>query len=79
MDRNQLTMAVAGALCLIRPLPVELMIVQRDLPLLVLAGVLMQMFVTTGAKFVRTEAVVMVALFALFLCAQFMGFSLSLP
>jgi cation:H+ antiporter len=72
-------LAVAGALCLIRPLPVEPMIVQRDLPLLVLAGVLMQMFVTTGAKFVRTEAVVMVALFALFLAAQFMGFSLRLP
>lgn len=72
-------LAVAGALCLVFPLPVEPVIVQRDLPLLVLAGVLLQMFVTTGAKFVRTEAVVMVALFVLFLAAQFMGFSLRLP
>ena len=64
---------------MIRPLPVEPLIVQRDLPLLVLAGVLLQMFVTTGAKFVRTEAAVMVAIFALFLAAQFMGFSIRLP
>ena len=72
-------LAVAGVLCLIRPLPVEPLIVQRDLPLLVLAGVLLQMFVTTGARFVRTEAVVMVALFAVFLAAQFLGFHLTLP
>ena len=55
------------------------MLVQRDLPLLILAGVLLQMFVTTGARFVRTEAAVMIALFALFLAAQFMGFGLALP
>ena len=72
-------LAVAGALCLALPLPVEPMIVQRDLPLLILAGVLLQMFVTTGARFVRTEAAVMIALFALFLAAQFMGFGLALP
>ena len=33
----------------------------------------------TGARFVRTEAAVMIALFALFLAAQFMGFGLALP
>ena len=72
-------LAVAGALCLALPLPVEPQIVHRYLPLLVLAGVLLQMYVTSGSRFVRTEALVMVALFALFLCAQFTGFSLSLP
>ncbi|NCA81701.1 MAG: hypothetical protein EOM72_03010 [Opitutae bacterium] len=72
-------LAVAGALCLIRPLPVAPLIVQRDLPMLVVAGVLLQMFVTTGGRFVRAEAAAMVAIFALFLAAQFMGFSLSLP
>lgn len=72
-------LVVAGVLCLAMPLPVEPLIVHRDLPLLVLAGVLLQMFVTTGARFVRTEALVMIAIFALFLAAQFMGFSLSLP
>lgn len=72
-------LAVAGALCLVRPLPVEPLIVQRDLPLLVVAGVLLQMFVATGSRFVRFEAVVMIAVFALFLAAQFLGFGISLP
>ncbi len=72
-------LAVAGVLCLIRPLPVEPLIVQRDLPMLIIAGVLLQMFVTTGSRFVRSEAAVMVAIFLLFLAAQFMGFQLSLP
>lgn len=72
-------LAVAGALCLIRPLPVAPLIVSRDLPLLIMAGVMLQMFVTTGGRFVRSEAAVMVAIFALFLAAQFMGLSISLP
>jgi cation:H+ antiporter len=72
-------LAVAGALCLIRPLPVEPLIVSRDLPLLIFSGVLLQMFITTGGRFVRTEAAVMIALFALFLAAQFLGFSITLP
>lgn len=72
-------LAVAGALCLIRPLPVEPLIVQRDLPLLIVAGVLLQMFITTGGRFVRSEAAVMIAVFVLFLTAQFTGFSISLP
>jgi cation:H+ antiporter len=72
-------LVVVGALCLIRPLPVEPIIVQRDLPMLIVAGVLLQMFVTTGKKFVRIEAMVMIAIYALFLTAQFMGFSISLP
>ena len=72
-------LAVAGALCLIRPLAVEPLIVGRDLPLLVFAGVLLQLFVTSGGRFVRSEAAIMVAVFVLFLAAQFMGFSISLP
>ena len=72
-------LVAAGALCLALPLSVEPIIVQRDLPLTIVAGVLLQMFVTTGRRFVRSEAVVMIALYALFLAAQFMGFSISLP
>jgi len=72
-------LVVAGVLCLVRPLPVEPLIVTRDLPLLILAGVVLQMFVTTGGRFVRAEAVVMIAVFALFMTAQFTGFSISLP
>jgi len=72
-------LAVAGVLCLILPLSVESLIVTRDLPLLIVAGVILQMFVTTGRRFVRLEALVMIAIFALFLAAQFAGFDLSLP
>jgi len=72
-------LAVAGVLCLAMPLPVEPLIVSRDLPLMIVAGVLLQMFVTTGQRFVRLEAAVMIAIYALFLAAQFMGFSISLP
>ena len=72
-------LAVIGCLCLIKPLSVEPIIVQRDLPMLIVAGVLLQMFVTTGRKFIRLEALVMIAIYTLFLAAQFMGFSISLP
>ena len=71
-------LAVAGALCLALPLPVEALHPSRPAAV-VLAGVLLQMFVTTGARFVRTEALVMIVLFALFLAAQFMGFGFTLP
>ncbi len=50
----------------------------NDLLMLIVAGVLLQMFVTTGRKFVRLEALVMIAISALFLAAQFRGFSISL-
>jgi cation:H+ antiporter len=72
-------LVVAGALCLVRPLPVEPLIVTRDLPLLIVAGVILQMFVTSGRRFVRAEALVMIAVFALFMAVQFTGFSISLP
>lgn len=71
-------LAVVGALCLIKPLVVEPIIVQRDMPMLIVAGVLLQMFVTTGRRFVRFEALIMIGIYALFLAAQFMGFSISL-
>ncbi len=72
-------LAVMGALCLVAPLPVAPLIVSRDLPLLVLAGALMQMFVTTDGRFVRSEALAIIALYGLFLAAQFGGFTVSLP
>jgi cation:H+ antiporter len=72
-------LVVMGALCLIQPLSVAPLIVQRDLPMLIMAGVLLQMFVTTGGRFIRSEAVVMIAIYALFLAAQFLGFHISLP
>lgn len=72
-------LVVAGALALVKPLTVEPMITQRDLPLLVFSGVVLQMLITTGHRFVRAEALMMIALYVLFLTAQFGGFSISLP
>ncbi len=72
-------LVVMGALCIIRPLPVDAIVVQRDLPLLIMAGVLMQMFVTSGGRFIRSEAMIMISLYVLFLAAQFMGFQITLP
>jgi cation:H+ antiporter len=72
-------LVVAGALSLVLPLSVEPVVVSRDLPLLIVAGVVLQMFVTTGRRFVRAEALVMIAIFVLFLSAQFAGFDISLP
>ena len=72
-------LVVLGALAAIAPLPVEPLIVQRDLPLLVFAGVLMQMFVSSGNRFVRPEAAAIIAVYGLFLAAQFANVPLSLP
>jgi cation:H+ antiporter len=72
-------LVVMGALCVISPLPVDAIVVHRDLPLLILAGVLLQMFVTSGGRYVRSEALIMIALYGLFLAAQFMGFHITLP
>jgi len=72
-------LVVMGTLCMIRPLSVDMVVVHRDLPLLIMAGVLLQMFVTSGKRFVRAEALVMMALYGLFLAAQFRGFQITLP
>lgn len=72
-------MVVVGVIAMIRPLNVEPLVTQLDLPLLILAGVLLQVFITSGRKFVRSEALCMIGLYILFLSAHFMGFRLSLP
>ncbi|MDR0993513.1 MAG: sodium:calcium antiporter [Verrucomicrobiota bacterium] len=72
-------LVVVGVLCLIRPLPVEPIIVQRDLPMLIGVGIVMQIFVTTGNRFVRSEGLAMIAIYAFFLYAQFTGLQFILP
>lgn len=57
----------------------EVLIVRLDLPLLVLSGVILQMFIIREHRFVRCETVAMIALYALFLSAHFRGFRLDLP
>ena len=39
----------------------------------------LQLFVTSGGRFVRSEALAMIALFVVFLYMQFTGTTLSLP
>ena len=70
---------VIGVIAMIRPLQVEALVTHLDIPLLVLSGVLLQIFITSGRRFVRSEALCMIALYALFLAAHFMGFQLDLP
>lgn len=72
-------MVVTGIVAMVRPLEVEVLVMHLDLPLLILSGVVLQMFITSQQRFVRAEALVMIALYGLFLAAHFMGFSLSLP
>ncbi|MDP6491663.1 MAG: hypothetical protein QGH42_07600 [Kiritimatiellia bacterium] len=72
-------LVVVGLIAIVRPLPVEPLVTHLDLPLLVLSGVILQIFITTSRRFVRTEALCMIALYVLFLAAHFMGFRLDLP
>jgi len=72
-------MVVVGVIAMIHPLSVERTVTHLDLPLLVLSGVVLQMFITSGRRFVRSEAICMIGLYVLFLAAHFMGFRLDLP
>ena len=53
--------------------------VHLDLPLLVLSGVVLQIFITSGGRYVRSEAFVMMALYFVFLAAHFFDFQLNFP
>lgn len=70
---------VTGVLSLIRPLEIEPLIITRDIPLLIFAGVLLQLFITSGGRFIRWEAVAMIGLFVIFLLTHITGLPLALP
>jgi cation:H+ antiporter len=72
-------LVVVGVVALVRPLPVEPIIRHLDIPLLILSGVILQIFITSGKRFVRSEALAMILLYALFLSAHLFGFRLDLP
>jgi cation:H+ antiporter len=71
--------AVVGTIALVRPLHAEPSVTLLALPLLVLSGVILQVFITTGRRYVRTEALCMILLYVVFLCANFFNFRLDLP
>lgn len=64
-------MFVLGLVCLVTPLPVAPSILTFDLPFLLLAGSVIQIFVTTGSKLVRMEAVIILAIYVYFVLGHF--------
>ena len=72
-------LVVVGVVAMIKPLQVEALVTHLDIPLLVLSGVILQIFITSQKRFVRSEAMAMIALYCVFLAAHFFGLRLDLP
>lgn len=75
-------MVVLGVCALIRPLAVSEAITHFALPFLVLAGVVIQVFITTGMKLKRWEALVLLGFYGFFVFANFtevLGWTRALP
>jgi cation:H+ antiporter len=64
-------LVVLGICCLIRPLTVDPSLVTFGIPFLILAAVVIQVFVTSGRKLNRFEAVGLLVFYALFAASQF--------
>ena len=64
-------LVVLGICCLIRPMAVDPALISFAMPFLVLATVVIQIFVTTGRKVSRIEAVGLLGFYALFAASQF--------
>ncbi|HNZ26067.1 MAG TPA: calcium/sodium antiporter [Spirochaetota bacterium] len=61
-------LVVLGICCIIMPLDLtDVSILNFDLPFLILAGVVIQIFITTGMKFSRAEALIIMGLYVVFL------------
>lgn len=60
-------LVVLGVCCLISPLNLtDMTILNFDIPFLILAGVMVQIFITTGLKFSRLEALLIMILYVVF-------------
>lgn len=55
------------------------MLVLHDIPMLILAGVVIQVFVTTGSKLVRLEAAFIVLLYLYFVLSHFLPINIFYP
>jgi len=62
---------VLGICCLIRPMTVDPGLISFAMPFLILASVVIQIFVTTGRKVSRIEAVGLLGFYAIFAVSQF--------
>ncbi len=64
-------LVVLGICCIIRPMTVEPALISFAMPFLILASVVIQLFVTTGRKVNRIEALGMLGFYVLFAASQF--------
>ena len=64
-------LVVLGVCCMISPIPVAPALVSFAMPLLVLASVVIQLFVTSGLRLNRLEAAGLLAFYAVFAASQF--------
>lgn len=64
-------LVVLGICCVIRPITVEPALISFAMPFLILAAVVIQVFVTTGLKINRIEALGMLGFYVLFAISQF--------
>lgn len=68
---------VLGVVCLISPIPVAPNLLKFDIPFLLFAGIVIQIFITTGKKLIRIEAGVILILYIFFVLSHFLPLSLS--
>ncbi len=60
-------LGILGICCMVRPLVIsDPRIVSVDIPFLILAGVIVQIFITTGMVLSRKEAIAILALYGYF-------------
>jgi cation:H+ antiporter len=64
-------MFVLGLCCLMRPMPVSEEVLKFDIPFLILAGSVVQIFITTGQRLVRLEALAVLGMYAYFVLGHF--------
>lgn len=64
-------LVVLGICCLIAPIPVAHELSRFAMPFLILAAVVIQLFVTSGLKLIRIEAVGLLIFYAVFAASQF--------
>jgi cation:H+ antiporter len=67
---------VLGACCLINPMIVSDNVKYFSLPFLILTGIIIQIFITTGSKMVRLEALVILGLYIYFVLNTFFNIPL---
>ncbi len=64
-------LVVLGICCLVHPMTVDTGLISFAMPFLILAAVVIQIFVTTGRKLSRVEAVGLLGFYAVFAYSQF--------